>query len=107
MNLTTITTRQLHKFYLNMNTFSKFLLLILGTFIGLAGVMQLQLIAFELMNQPDTGLFFLGLFYLAIVIFIWGSAIYYTVDYFKKLIEKKEDPVDSQPEQEVSNEQKH
>lgn len=89
-----------------MNTFSKALLIILGLLLGITGVMQLQLIAFELMNQADTGSFYLGLFYLAIVIFIWGSTIYYAVDYFKKLIEKKEDPVDSQPEQEVSNEQK-
>ena len=89
-----------------MNTFSRFLLATLGMLLGIAGVTQLQLIAFELMNQPDTGLFFLGLFYLAIVIFIWGSAIYYAVNYYNKSIEKKEDPVDSQPEQEVSNEQK-
>jgi hypothetical protein len=89
-----------------MNTFSKALLVILGLLLGIAGVTQMQLIAFELMNQADTGLFYLGLFYLAIVIFIWASAIYYAVDYFKKLIQKKEDPVDNQPEQEVSNEQK-
>lgn len=86
-----------------MNTFSKFFLLILGIFIGLAGVLQLQNIAFELLSAADDGLFALGLFYLAIVIFIWGSAVYYATVYFKKLIDK-EDSVES--EQQTSNEQK-
>lgn len=66
-----------------MNTFSKFFLLILGIFIGIAGVAQLQLVAFELINHKNIAFFYLGLFYLAIVIFIWGSAIYYGVVYFK------------------------
>ena len=73
-----------------MNTFSKFFLATLGILIGVAGVLQLQQVAFELLSAPDDGLFVLGLFYLAIVIFIWGSAIYLTADYFKKLI-KEED----------------
>jgi heme/copper-type cytochrome/quinol oxidase subunit 2 len=86
-----------------MNTFSKFFLLILGIFIGLAGVLQLQSIAFELLSAADDGLFYLGIFYLAIVIFIWGSSVYFATVYFKKLIDK-EDSVES--EQQTSNEQK-
>ena len=86
-----------------MNTFSKFFLLILGIFIGIAGVLQLQNIAFDLLSAPDDGLFFLGLFYLAIVIFIWGSAVYVTADYLIKLKNKKDS---DEPEQPVSNEQK-
>jgi len=86
-----------------MNTFSKFFLVTLGILIGVAGVLQLQQVAFELLNAPDDGLFVLGLFYLAIVIFIWGSAVYLTANYFKKLI-KAEGPVEQ--EQQVSNEQK-
>ena len=85
-----------------MNTFSKFFLVTLGILIGVAGVLQLQQVAFELLNAPDDGLFVLGLFYLAIVIFIWGSAVYLTANYFKKLI-KAEGPVEQ--EQQVSNEQ--
>jgi TRAP-type C4-dicarboxylate transport system permease small subunit len=73
-----------------MNTFSKFFLMILGIFIGIAGVFQLQQIAFELLSAPDDGLFFLGLFYLAIVIFIWGSAVYVIADYLIKLKNKKD-----------------
>jgi len=86
-----------------MNTFSKFFLLILGIFIGLAGVLQLQSIAFELLSAADDGLFYLGLFYLAIVIFIWGSAVYYATHYLKSQI-KKEDS--ERAEQQTSNEQK-
>jgi TRAP-type C4-dicarboxylate transport system permease small subunit len=89
-----------------MNIFSKILSIILGLLLGIAGVTQLQLIALELMNQADTGSFLLGLFYLAIVIFIGATIIYYTIGYLVKSIEKNEDPIDSQPEQEVSNEQK-
>jgi TRAP-type C4-dicarboxylate transport system permease small subunit len=84
-----------------MNTFSKIFLLILGIFIGLAGVLQLQNIAFELMSSPNDGLFYLGIFYLAIVIFIWVSTIYLAADYLIKLKNKKD-----QVEQETSNEQK-
>jgi TRAP-type C4-dicarboxylate transport system permease small subunit len=76
-----------------MNIFSKFLLVILGLAIFIGGVTQLQLIAFELMNESDTSSFFLGVFYLAIVIFIWASSIYVAVDYLRKLVAKK-DPVD-------------
>jgi TRAP-type C4-dicarboxylate transport system permease small subunit len=72
-----------------MNKFLKFLAIVLAFVIGIAGVMQLQLIAFELMNEADTFSFFLGLFYLAIVIFIWGSLIYLVVDYLKNLTQKK------------------
>ena len=81
-----------------MNTFFKFLLLIFGIFIGLAGVLQLQNIAFELLSAPDDGLFYLGLFYLAIVIFIWGSVVYLAVDHFKKSTKKatKKAPKDEQ-----------
>jgi uncharacterized membrane protein YcjF (UPF0283 family) len=86
-----------------MNTFSKFFLLILGVLIGVAGVVQLQNIAFDLLSAPDDGLFLLGLFYLAIVIFIWGSAVYVTADYLIKLKNKKDS---DEPEQPVSNEQK-
>jgi uncharacterized membrane protein YcjF (UPF0283 family) len=86
-----------------MNTFSKFFLLILGVLIGVAGVVQLQNIAFDLLSAPDDGLFLLGLFYLAIVIFIWGSAVYVTTDYLIKLKNKKDS---DEPEQPVSNEQK-
>jgi TRAP-type C4-dicarboxylate transport system permease small subunit len=86
-----------------MNTFSKFFMLVLGIFIGIAGVLQLQNIAFDLLSAPDDGLFFLGLFYLAIVIFIWGSAVYVTADYLIKLKNKKDS---DEPEQPVSNEQK-
>ncbi len=78
-------------------------MLVLGIFIGIAGVLQLQNIAFDLLSAPDDGLFFLGLFYLAIVIFIWGSAVYVTADYLIKLKNKKDS---DEPEQPVSNEQK-
>jgi len=73
-----------------MNTFSKFLLLILGVLIGIAGVLQLQQVAFELLSAADDGLFLLGIFYLAITIFIWGSAIYGGTVYVKKLIKEEE-----------------
>ena len=86
-----------------MNTFFKFFLVTFGILIGVAGVLQLQQVAFELLNATDDGLFYLGLFYLAIVIFIWLSAVYLTANYFKKLI-KAEVPVEQ--EQQVSNEQK-
>lgn len=86
-----------------MNVFSKFFLIILGVLVGVAGVMQLQDIAFELMNQPDTGTFFLGLFYLAIVLFIWGSAIYLIGEYLIKWIRRTES---AESEQNQSNEQK-
>ena len=66
----------------------------LGILIGVAGVFQLQQVAFELMSSPDDGLFYLGLFYLAIVIFIWASAVYIIADYFTKLKDKKEDSED-------------
>lgn len=62
----------------------------LGILIGVAGVFQLQQVAFELMSSSDDGLFYLGLFYLAIVIFIWASAVYIIADYFTKLKDKKE-----------------
>ena len=68
----------------------------LGILIGVAGVLQLQQVAFELMSSPDDGLFYLGLFYLAIVIFMWGSAIYLVADYFIKLKDKKEDSEDTE-----------
>ena len=88
-----------------MNTFLKFLAALLGAAILIAGVTQLQLIAFELMNEADTFSFFLGLFYLAIVIFIWATSIYYTFDYLKKLVNKK-DPVEvEQTEDSVEAEQ--
>jgi len=86
-----------------MNTFSKFFLLILGIFIGLAGVLQLQNIAFELLSAADDGLFYLGIFYLAIVIFIWGSAVYLATVHLKKLM-KKEDS--ARAKQQTSNNQK-
>ena len=86
-----------------MNTFSKFFLLILGVLIGVAGVLQLQNVAFDLLSAPDDGLFFLGIFYLAIVIFIWGSAVYVATEHLKKLI-KAEDS--ARAEQQTSNEQK-
>ena len=86
-----------------MNAFSKFFLLILGIFIGLAGVLQLQQIAFNLMSSADDLSFYLGLFYLAIVVFIWGSAIYLTADYLIKWIRRTES---SEAEQKPSNEQK-
>jgi len=44
----------------------------------------------------------MDLFYLAIVIFIWLSAVYLTANYFKKLI-KAEDSAGA--EQQISNEQ--
>lgn len=71
-----------------MNTFSKFFLLILGVLIGIAGVLQLQNIAFELLSAADDGLFYLGIFYLAIVIFIWAGSIYGASEYVKKLTKK-------------------
>lgn len=86
-----------------MNTFSKFFLLILGVLIGVAGVLQLQNVAFDLLSAPDDGLFLLGLFYLAIVVFIWGSAVYVTAGYLIGLKNKK-DSVEA--EQQTSNEQK-
>jgi len=73
-----------------MNTFSKFFLLVLGVLIGIAGVLQLQQVAFELLSAADDGLFLLGIFYLAITIFIWGSAIYGGTVYVKKLIKEEE-----------------
>ena len=72
-----------------MNTFSKFFLLVLGIFIGIAGVLQLQQVAFELLSAADDGLFYLGLFYLAIVLFIWVSAIYGASEYVKKLTKEE------------------
>ena len=86
-----------------MNIFSKFFLMILGILIGVAGVFQLQQVAFDLLNSTDDGLFLLGIFYLAIVIFIWGSAVYLVADYLVKLKNKK-DSVET--EQQVNNEQK-
>ena len=77
--------------------------MILGILIGVAGVFQLQQVAFDLLNSTDDGLFFLGIFYLAIVIFIWGSAVYLVADYLIKLKNKK-DSVET--EQQVNNEQK-
>jgi len=71
-----------------MNTFFKFLLLIFGIFIGISGVLQLQNIAFKLLSAPDGGFFYLGIFYLAIVIFIWGSAVYLAAKHLKKLIKE-------------------
>jgi len=73
-----------------MNTFSKFFLLILGVLIGIAGVLQLQQVAFELLSAADDGLFLLGIFYLAIVIFIWGSVIYVASEHVKKLTKEEE-----------------
>jgi hypothetical protein len=86
-----------------MNIFSKFFLMILGILIGVAGVFQLQQVAFDLLNSTDDGLFLLGIFYLAIVIFIWGSAVYLVADYLVKLKNKKESV---ETEQQVNNEQK-
>lgn len=88
-----------------MNIFLKFLVTLLGVAILIAGVTQLQLIAFELMNEADTGSFFLGLFYLAIVIFIWSSSIYMTYDYLKKLVNKKDPEEVEQTEDSVDAEQ--
>lgn len=73
-----------------MNTFSKFFLLILGVLIGITGVVQLQNIAFELLSAADDGLFYLGIFYLAIVIFIWAGSIYGVSEYVKKLVKEEE-----------------
>jgi hypothetical protein len=73
-----------------MNTFSKFFLLVLGVLIGIAGVLQLQNVAFELLSAADDGLFYLGLFYLAIVIFIWAGSIYCASEYVKKLTKEEE-----------------
>ena len=78
-------------------------MLILGIFIGIAGVLQLQQVAFELLSAPDDGLFILGLFYLAIVIFIWGSAVYVTAGY---LIGSKNKKDSVEAEQQSSNKQK-
>ncbi len=77
--------------------------MILGILIGVAGVFQLQQVAFDLLNSTDDGLFLLGIFYLAIVIFIWGSAVYLVADYLVKLKNKKESV---ETEQQVNNEQK-
>ena len=65
-------------------------MLVLGIFIGIAGVLQLQNIAFELLSAPDDSLFYLGLFYLAIVIFIWVGSIYAATQYVKKLTKEEE-----------------
>jgi len=73
-----------------MNTFSKFFLLVLGVLIGVAGVLQLQQVAFDLLSAPDDGLFLLGIFYLALVIFIWVGSIYGASRYVKKLIKEEE-----------------
>jgi uncharacterized membrane protein YcjF (UPF0283 family) len=73
-----------------MNTFSKFFLLVLGVLIGIAGVLQLQQVAFDLLSAADDVLFYLGLFYLALVIFIWVGSIYAASEYVKKLTKEEE-----------------
>jgi len=73
-----------------MNTFFKFFFMIFGALIGIAGVLQLQQIAFELLSAPGYGLFYLGLFYLAIVIFICVGSIYAASEYVKKLTKEEE-----------------
>lgn len=64
--------------------------MIFGALIGFAGVLQLQQIAFELLSAPDDGLFYLGLFYLAIVLFILVGSIYSASQYVKKLTKEEE-----------------
>ena len=78
-------------------------MMIFGALIGFAGVLQLQKIAFELLSAPDDASFYLGLFYLAIVIFIWASTVYIAADYFIKF-KKGNEPIEK--EQPTSNEQK-
>jgi uncharacterized membrane protein YcjF (UPF0283 family) len=73
-----------------MNTFSKFFLLAFGALIGIAGVLQLQQVAFDLLSAADDVLFYLGLFYLALVIFIWVGSIYAATEYVKKLTKEEE-----------------
>ena len=86
-----------------MNIFLKFLAVTLGSLILVAGVAQLQLIAFELMNAADTFDFYLGLFYLAVVTFIWGSIIYLVVNYLKDLTTKKVSKEEQSEEQTTNN----
>lgn len=102
MNLTITMMRQLLNFK-QMNIFLKFLAVTLGSLILVAGVAQLQLIAFELMNSADTFDFYLGLFYLAVVIFIWGATIYFVVNYLKDLTTKKVSKVEQSEEQTTNN----
>ena len=83
-----------------MNIFSKFLLVIFASFLFVVATVQLQLIGLELMNKPDTGSFYLGLLYCAIVFFMVGSAIYIAVDYLRGLTKTKEDSEVEGPEQE-------
>lgn len=56
-----------------------------ASILGIAGVVELQLIGLELMNKPDTFSFYLGVLYCAIVIFIIGSVVYLVVDHYKNL----------------------
>jgi hypothetical protein len=72
-----------------MNKFSKVFLIILGVLIGLTGVLSLQNVALELLSAPSDGQFYLGIFYLAIVLFIWISTVYYAANYLVGLKDKK------------------
>lgn len=68
-----------------MNIFFKAFLIMFASILGIAGVVELQLIGLELMNKPDTFSFYLGVLYCAIVIFIIGSVVYLVVDHYKNL----------------------
>ena len=68
-----------------MNIFFKAFLIMFASILGIAGVVELQLIGLELMNKPDTFSFYLGVLYCAIVFFIIGSVIYLVVDHYKNL----------------------
>ena len=84
------------------SNFSKILLAIFGAVLFIGSVAQLQAIALDLMNSADTFQFYLGILYLAIVIFIWGAVIYFIVDRFKNK-NKKEDSKVEQDEQVTNN----
>lgn len=68
-----------------MNIFFKAFLIMFASILGIAGVVELQLIGLELMNKPDTFSFYLGILYCAIVFFIIGSLVYLVVDHYKNL----------------------
>lgn len=68
-----------------MNIFFKAFLIMFASILGIAGVVELQLIGLELMNKPDTFSFYLGVLYCAIVFFIIGSVVYLVVDHYKNL----------------------
>ena len=70
-----------------------------ASILGIAGVVELQLIGLELMNKPDTFSFYLGVLYCAIVFFIIGSLIYLVVDHYKNLGKVEDSEVEG-PEQE-------